>query len=148
MGNMRSVGHFGPLMGYCDHQVQVLMVRMLKEYDVSPVQCRTLVFLHESREPVNQKMLEQYLMVKPSTVNGIVGRLEEKGLLRRKASAEDLRCRILQLTEQGMSFYDDFTAIMCRMNEIVEQCYTAEELATLQVLLSRLADTLTREVNQ
>lgn len=74
--------------------------------------------------------------------------MEEKGLLRRRASAEDLRCRILQLTEQGMSFYDDFTAIMCRMNEIVEQCYTAEELATLQVLLSRLADTLTREVNQ
>ena len=28
-----------------------------------------------------QRQLEQYMAVKPSTINGIVGRLEEKGLL-------------------------------------------------------------------
>ena len=34
--------HFGALFGYCDHQVHKLMGRMLKRYDVSPMQCRTL----------------------------------------------------------------------------------------------------------
>ena len=78
--------HFGPLFGYCDHQVQKLMVRKLRQYDVSPMQCRTLTYLHEAEGEVNQKQLERHLMVKPSTVNGIVDRLEEKGMLRRTAS--------------------------------------------------------------
>lgn len=75
--------HFGALFGYCDHQVHKLMGRMLKRYDVSPMQCRTLMFLHDAEGSVNQKTLERHLMIKPSTVNGIVDRLEEKGLVYR-----------------------------------------------------------------
>ena len=59
--------HFGPLFGYCDHQVQKLMVRKLRQYDVSPMQCRTLTYLHEAEGEVNQKQLERHLMVKPRT---------------------------------------------------------------------------------
>ena len=73
--------HFGPLFGYCDHQVQKLLDRRLRQYDVSPMQCRTLTYLHEAKGEVNQKQLERHLMVKPSTVNGIVDRLEEKGMV-------------------------------------------------------------------
>ena len=76
--------HFGPLFGYCDHQVQKLMDRQLRQYDVSPMQCRTLTYLHEAEGEVNQKQLERHLMVKPSTVNGIVDRLEGKEMLRRR----------------------------------------------------------------
>ena len=75
--------HFGPLFGYCDHQVQKLLDRRLRQYDVSPMQCRTLMFLHDAEGSVNQKTLERHLMIKPSTVNGIVDRLEEKGLVYR-----------------------------------------------------------------
>ena len=92
--------HFGALFGYCDHQVHKLMGRMLKRYDVSPMQCRTLMFLHDAEDSVNQKTLERHLMIKPSTVNGIVDRLEEKGLVYRTVSATDGRCRILALTEE------------------------------------------------
>ena len=70
--------HFGPLLGYCDHQMMKLMVRKLRQYDVSPMQCRTLTFLYEQQEDVTQKRLQEFLRVKPSTVNGIVERLEEK----------------------------------------------------------------------
>ena len=41
--------HFGPLLGYCDHQMMKLMVRKLRQYDVSPMQCRTLTFLYEQQ---------------------------------------------------------------------------------------------------
>ena len=41
--------HFGPLFGYCDHQAHKLMDRRLRQYDVSPMQCRTLIYLHETR---------------------------------------------------------------------------------------------------
>ena len=137
--------HFGPLMGYCDHQAQKLMGRMLRQYDVSPMQCRTLTYLHKQSGEVNQKMLEQFLMVKPSTVNGIVDRLEEKGLLRRTTSQKDGRCRILTLTEDGMHFYDDLIGVAHRVEQQMEAGFTADELETLRSYLLRVARNLREE---
>ena len=82
---------FGPLLGYCDHQACRLMVRRLRRFDVSPMQCRTLTYLHRQTGDVTQKMLQQHLMVRPSTVNGIVDRLEEKGLVTRSTGKTDGR---------------------------------------------------------
>ena len=48
---------FGPLLGYCDHQACRLMVRRLRRFDVSPMQCRTLTYLHRQTGDVTQKML-------------------------------------------------------------------------------------------
>ena len=56
---------FGPLLGYCDHQACRLMVRRLRRFDVSPMQCRTLTYLHRQTGDVTQKMLQQHLMVRP-----------------------------------------------------------------------------------
>lgn len=137
--------HFGPLLGYCDHQVHKFMNRLLREYDVTPMQCRTLVFLRDVKDEVNQKTLEKFLMVKPSTVNGIVDRLEEKGMLRRTTSREDGRCRILVLTEAGMRFYDNFLAAEQQVNERLECGFSEEERETLIGLLTRLARNLTEE---
>lgn len=134
--------HFGPLMGYCHHQAQILMDRKLRQYGLTPMQCRTLNYLHRSRQEVNQKMLEHYLMVKPSTVNGIVDRLEEKGMLQRQSSQQDGRCRILRLTEQGQLFHRELAAIMDQVNQQMERGFTEEELALLRSYLTRVAENL------
>lgn len=137
--------HFGPLMGYCDHQAQKLMGRMLRQYDVSPMQNRTLIYLHKQTGEVTQKMLEQFLMVKPSTVNGIVDRLEEKGLLRRTTSKTDGRYRILTLTEEGVHFYDDMIRVAHEVEDRMERGFTPEELDTLKSYLLRVAHNLREE---
>ncbi len=137
--------NFGALFGYCDHQMHKLMNRKLRQYDVSPMQCRTLVFLHEATEPVNQRMLEQFLLVKPSTVNGIVDRLESKALLRRTASERDGRCRILSLTEAGRQFYDCFSVVQKEATACLEQGFTPEEKAQMLALLTRVAHNLSEE---
>ena len=137
--------HFGPLMGYCDHQAQKLMGRMLRQYDVSPMQSRTLIYLHKQTGEVTQKMLEQFLMVKPSTVNGIVDRLEEKGLLRRTTSKVDGRYRILTLTEEGVHFYDDMIRVAHEVEDRMERGFTPEELDTLKSYLLRVAHNLREE---
>ncbi|MBQ1459663.1 MAG: MarR family transcriptional regulator [Oscillospiraceae bacterium] len=140
--------HFGPLMGYCDHQAQKLMGRMLRQYDVSPMQSRTLIYLHKQTGEVTQKMLEQFLMVKPSTVNGIVDRLEEKGLLRRTTSKVDGRYRILTLTEEGVHFYDDMIRVAHEVEDRMERGFTPEELDTLKSYLLRVADNLREEAGE
>ena len=140
--DIHDVQHFGPLMGYCDHQIHRLMTRRLRQYDVSPMQCRTLTYLHDAEGEVNQRMLEEHLMVKPSTASGIVGRLEEKGLLRRQTSESDGRCRILALTDAGRQFYTQFCAIAQQVHQQAAQGFSDEEKATLRRLLLRIADNL------
>ena len=137
--------HFGALFGYCDHQVHKLMGRMLKRYDVSPMQCRTLMFLHDAEDSVNQKTLERHLMIKPSTVNGIVDRLVEKGMLTRTPGEKDGRCRILRLTEAGQQFYDDFESITRQIEDLIHRGMDPQETETLRRLLLRAADNLTSE---
>ena len=137
--------HFGPLFGYCDHQVQKLMVRKLRQYDVSPMQCRTLTYLHEAEGEVNQKQLERHLMVKPSTVNGIVDRLEEKGMVRRSVSEWDGRCRLLSLTEEGRRFHDDFQDVLRQVNDRLERGFSQEEKEVFTDFLLRAARNLADE---
>ena len=135
--------HFGPLMGYCDHQVHKLLDEKLRSLDISPMQSRVLDYLCRAEGAVNQRMLEHFLMVKPSTVNGIVSRLEEKGLLTRTADAHDGRCRILTLTEAGRASHQQFKDVIEQVNRQMEQGFTAEELELLRSLLLRVAGNLT-----
>ena len=145
MSCMKKPELIGPLLGYCNHRAYQRMEQKLRRYGVTPIQCRSLTYLHRQPGPVTQKQLQQHLAVKPSTVNGIVDRLEEKGMLRRTASKSDGRCRILALTEQGMQFYDKFIAIAREVNDRLEKGLSPEEIRQLASLLTRVAKNLSEE---
>lgn len=83
--------------------------------------------------------------MKPSTVNGIVDRLVEKGMLTRTPGEKDGRCRILRLTEAGQQFYDDFESITRQIEALVQRGMTPQEVDTLRRLLLRAAENLTSE---
>jgi len=136
--------HFGPLMGYCDHQVHKVLDSKLRSLDISPVQSRVLSYLCGAQSEVTQRTLEQFLMVKPSTVNGIVSRLEEKGLITRTVSARDGRCRILQLTQAGRDANEQFKGVIAEVNAQMERGFTPEELSSLRSMLLRVAENLTQ----
>lgn len=150
MGCFRPVSpdHFGPLLGYCDHQIMKQMVRRLRQYDVSPIQCRVLIYLEKQQKDVPQKELQQFLMVKPSTVNGVVERLEEKGLVTRSISPADARCRMVHLTEQGRSLYQEFLRVESEVHRQAEQGFSPEEIETLRAYLLRVAANLTDETKE
>lgn len=121
------------------------MDKKLRRYGVTPIQCRTLTYLHRQPGPVTQKQLQQHLAVKPSTVNGIVDRLVEKGMLTRAPGETDARCRILRLTACGQQFYDDFVSITHEIETLVQRGMTPQEVDTLRRLLLRAAENLTSE---
>lgn len=140
--------HLGRLLGQCEHRMRMVMDRSLRQYGVTPAQCRALMYLHRQPEPVTQRQLEQYMAVKPSTINGIVGRLEEKGLLTRDACPQDARCRVLRLTEEGLRFRSDFIRIAQDTNRQMEQGFSPEELAALHRYLERVAQNLTAQTEE
>jgi DNA-binding MarR family transcriptional regulator len=70
------------------------------EFDLSPIQCHVL-HLIEPGHPLPMGRLADTLSCDASNVTGLVDRLESRGLVRRQASPQDRRVKVLQLTATG-----------------------------------------------
>jgi len=70
------------------------------ELELSPIQCHVLHLLEPGR-PVPMGRLAQTLACHASNVTGLVDRLEARGLVQRRLSADDRRVRELELTPEG-----------------------------------------------
>jgi DNA-binding MarR family transcriptional regulator len=70
------------------------------ELELSPAQCHVLHLIKPGR-PIPMGELAETLACDASNVTGLVVRLESRGLVRRRASAEDRRVKVLDLTPTG-----------------------------------------------
>jgi DNA-binding MarR family transcriptional regulator len=71
------------------------------EFDLSPVQCHVL-HLIEPERPLPMGRLAETLSCDASNVTGLIDRLESRGLVERRPSAEDRRMKVLHLTPAGL----------------------------------------------
>lgn len=71
-----------------------------KKYQVSAPQLNCLLALYENG-PLSPSQIARYIMVRSSTVTGIIDRLEQKGLVRRTRVSPDRRVITIELTEAG-----------------------------------------------
>ena len=149
--SMDKLPELGRMISYCGHLGKLSNDQLLRQagYDVTPVQTHLLLHLAcwTGEQEASQRDLERKLRLKPSTVNGIVDRLEAKGYVSRRASPQDGRVRLVSLTEAGRSKVQDFHVIV----EETERRFTAslseQERGQLRKLLSRIIANLENEVN-
>jgi len=71
-----------------------------KKYQVSAAQLNCILTLYE-HGPLPPSKIANHMMVKSSTVTGVVDRLEKKGLAERMRNSPDRRVITIQLTEAG-----------------------------------------------
>ena len=71
-----------------------------EEFELSPVQCHVL-HLIEPERPLPMGRLAETLGCDASNVTGLVDRLEARGLIQRRPSADDRRVKVIQLTPTG-----------------------------------------------
>ena len=71
-----------------------------KTYQVSAPQLHCLLALYENG-PLPPSQIARHIMVKSSTVTGIIDRLEQKGFVERLRNSPDRRVITIQLTEAG-----------------------------------------------
>ena len=79
---------------------EVYTKELNKNYQVSVPQLNCLMALYENG-PLSASMIAKYILVKSSTVTGIIDRLELKGLVTRSRSTADRRVITIELTEVG-----------------------------------------------
>ena len=71
-----------------------------KKYQISASQLNCLLSLYENG-PLPPSQIAQHILVRSSTVTGIIDRLEQKGLVRRRRNSPDRRVIIIEMTDAG-----------------------------------------------
>ena len=142
--------HIMPLLGAAHHKGHQYLERRLKQYELTPAQAHALLFLRREtpQREVSQKDLEEHLRIRPSTVSGIVERLEQKGFLLRTASAADARRHSLVLTEKGNSFGAEFFHAAGAAERRIAALFSEEEHAQLCEMLLRIINALQSEEHE
>ena len=74
--------------------------QLAQDFDLAPMQLRALKELQPDRE-VPMSALASVLFCDASNVTGIVDRLEARGLIERRPSADDRRVKMLRITPEG-----------------------------------------------
>ena len=82
------------------HAQRSRFMGIAQEFELAPQQVQALKALGQ-RGPIPMSELAGALQCDTSNVTGIVDRLEDRGLVARRAAADDRRVKLLDLTEHG-----------------------------------------------
>ena len=83
--------------------------------------------------------ISQTISITTGNVTYVVDKLVERGLVRRQPCAEDRRVIYAVLTDKGRQLMDEwFPTYVVKVEAMLSSKLSAEELATLKVLLTKL----------
>ena len=132
----------GPMLGCCAHLARERMDARMSRFGMTPAQTHVLLHLHQSGGQLPQRELLDSLKVKPSTLNGILDRMEEKGLVERTVSGTDARQRLVALTPAGQEREKQVKQTFLEAEALIARGLTVEETDTLRSLLERVIHNL------
>ena len=105
------------------------------EFDLAPMQLRALKELSPDNE-VPMSALASHLFCDASNVTGIVDRLEARGLIERRPSANDRRMKMLRVTAEGARVRELLVERMSEPPPAIAQL-SPEDQCTLRDLLRK-----------
>ena len=135
----RSEGMGGHLLRRC-HQIAVaIFLDECSAFALTPLQFAVLDSLYVNG-PQDQVTLAGAVALDRTTISLVIGKLEQRGLVRRQQSTQDKRAKIVTITAAGK----DLTAAALRAVQVAEQRIVAPlddaETGQLLQLLAKLAD--------
>ena len=144
---MRCANALGPMLGRCAHLARERMDARMSRFGMTPAQTHVLRYLRQNGGQMSQRALLDSLKVKPPTVNGILDRMEEKGLVERTVSGQDARQRVVALTPAGLEREKQAEQSFLEAEALIARGLTAEETDTLRSLLERVIHNLEEDRN-
>jgi DNA-binding MarR family transcriptional regulator len=114
--------------------------RRAAEWNMSVAQVRALYAL---REPLSMRELAERLYLDPSNLTALVDRLEELGLVERRADADDRRVKRLVITPKGARLADEIIGAVFDKTALFDALGKREQRQLLD-LLTRLVDAPTQ----
>ncbi len=129
--------------GYLFRRMQQIAVAIFSEecaqFDLTCLQYSALVRIRE-RPGIDVTRLSEILEFDRSTLGGVMERLEMKGYVRRRATPEDKRIKLLEVTKQGRILLDEIQPYVERAQRRILNGLGSEDQRALLRLLSRLVE--------
>ena len=121
--------------------------RLLKSADatyrealgISGTQLGVLFFLQKNAGALLKDVSEE-LKINPSAITGLIGRMEEAGLVERHPSDDDARSVQIFATEDGLAKAIAARPILARMNARLTEGFDQDEIATVARFLNSILD--------
>lgn len=136
--------YVGPMLGAAAQLFKQRVDENVERHGLTNAQSRVLLYLIHVKQgtETNQRDLEKLLDVKAPTVNGIVGRMEEKGFILRLPGKRDGRCRSITVTEKGRLLEREVTEGMRAVEAQAIEGFAPQEREQLKGLLFRVMENL------
>ncbi len=112
----------------------------LLDYEITLQQLRAFALIYARGQVAINKVADA-LGIRPNVATGIVQRLVDRGLIKRREDPADRRVRLLTVTEQGLALIDQLAAIvMAKARERLERLSDAR-LGQLRDILTEMGGT-------
>ncbi|MGJ4915340.1 MarR family winged helix-turn-helix transcriptional regulator [Bradyrhizobium sp. HKCCYLRH2060] len=136
--------------GYLFRRMQQIAVSIFveecREFDLTPVQYAALVAI-QTHPGIDATRLSAVIAFDRSTLGSVIERLESKGHIERKPSAEDKRVKLLYLTRTGGALLRAIMPAVDRAQARMLAPLKAADRKMLMALLAQLVD-LNNEVSR
>ena len=110
---------------------------VLANHKLTPAQYFALMRLREKGE-VSQNLLGRMAAMDPATIQGVVKRLGQRGLVDRVPDQKDRRRMRLHLTDEGIALVDGLRAGIDEISDKILAPLNAEERLSFHALLKRI----------
>lgn len=118
--------------------VQQLFKEDLEQFGITPGQYMVLKCLWD-KNGETVKQLADRLQLDSSTITGILDRLENKGLIKRKPDPNDRRALSVVLTPEGQALQVSVDQAIVNANHKALERLTQQEAEDLKVLLQKIS---------
>ena len=138
---------FAHAPGHLIRRAQQIAVAVFAEhlaaFDVTPVQFAILNALMDA-PGTDQVSLAARVAFDAATFGSVIGRLETKGWVRREASPQDRRRKLLWLTPKGKKALIEMAPLVTQAQALILQPLQAQEQQQLVGLLAKLVSAQSR----
>ncbi|MDG0965395.1 MAG: MarR family transcriptional regulator, partial [Opitutales bacterium] len=129
-----------PLLRECWNKLNRTFMKRVKTVGLTPDQYIALRWLHEfPMGQISQVKLAELMFTDSNNVAGLMKRMEQLNLIRRKSNATDLRKKNIFQTEFGSSLFYKGKKIADKLELEALSCLSANEKEHFLELLSQLS---------
>lgn len=130
-----------PLLGYrlklAQHALHRRMEEALKPLDLSPAQYAVLAELNVRPDQTNADLAER-AFITPQSMQGVLARLETRGLVERKQDSQHGRRQLARLTAKGRTHASAANIAVMRVETVLEAAVAPNRLEEALSMMERL----------
>jgi DNA-binding MarR family transcriptional regulator len=135
----------GHLMGMLHRALRRKYDRQLKEFGLTPCQFEVLMILWEE-EGILLSELGRRVSRDGPTITGVVDRMENKMLVKRKRDTHDRRAVRVVLTSKSKGMKEQLTTTKKRVLEKIARNLSKKEITSLESVLAKMMKNMEEEL--